>query len=251
MKELKFVKYQIFDTIKAIFIYYLIFILAMTSIIAISSNSSANVHSSGIDFATIIFLFVAGLNSFKSNFKFSMANNVTRKTFTKGLIIAVFPITLVMSVIDLIVNRIINIFMKCPSTFDMIYGSFRKLNLFNNSELWVQTNDFYTLFGTIIWQFAVYSSIFILGILISLLYYRSNKFFKIVVSVAPVLLLIFISNANVVIVDSLNIDIGKLIASAFGWNSLNPYTAVLSFTVIILAYSSLIYLLVRKAIIKE
>ena len=191
-----------------------------------------------------------GLNSFKSNFKFSLANNISRKTFTKGLILAVFPIALVMSVIDLIINRIINIFMKCPTTFDMIYGSFRKSNLLGNSEFWVQTNDFYTLFRTIIWQFAVYSSLFILGILISLLYYRSNKFLKIVVSAVPVLLLLFISSTNAVFIDSLNINIGKFIASAFGWHSLNPYTAVLSFTVLIFAFSSLIYLLVRKAMLK-
>jgi hypothetical protein len=246
MRELKVAKYQIRGTLGPVIVFYAIFISMIALLFGVSFTIGEDTSSSGHESASILFLFIAGLNSFKGNFKLFQANNVSRKTFVRGLIIGVFPIAFGMSLIDLAINRIYNIFEKCPTIFDMMYGSFRQ-----SRANWIQANDIQTLFGTTFWNFALYSIVFILGILISLCYYRSNKTLKVIISVVPAILLGFVINASQIPVGSTNISIGKFLASAFGWQSQNPYIAVLSFAVLGTLFSIAIYLLTRKAVLKD
>lgn len=248
MKELKVAKYQILSSIGAIRIYYLIYLSVIMLISASIVTSDGRATSSGLDFSTMIFLFVMGLNSFKSNFFMSQANNVSRKSFFRGLIVGVFPITFVVSLIDLIINRAQNVFAKCATTYDMIYGNYRNMQSYMN---WTQSNDIKTLFGTLIWQFAIYSAIFIMGILISLCYYRSNKIVKVIISVIPALIIGFSYNINNTFISIFNINIAGIIPAAFGWHSQNPYIAVFSLSVLMLVFSMSIYLLTKRAIIKD
>ncbi|NLD49088.1 MAG: hypothetical protein GX660_18165 [Clostridiaceae bacterium] len=245
MRELKVAKYQIRSTLGPIVVFYAIFVSVIVLLAAIFNIIGDEASSSGLESSTVVFLFVAGLNSFKGNFKLFQANNVSRKTFVKGLIIGVLPITFAMSLLDLIIIRIYNFFGKCPTNFDMIYGDFRY-----SGENWIQSNDLQTLFGTVIWQFAVYSVVFILGILISLCYYRSNNRLKIVISVVPLMLLGLLTNASQVPEGS-SIRIGNFIASAFGWQNQNPYMAVFTLAVLGTLFSIAIYLLSRRAVLKD
>lgn len=249
MKALKVVKFQIVDTLKSILIYYLI-ILTIFMIVGVTVNNKGSVSSSGIETATMIFLFVGGLNSFKNNFYFSQANNLSRITFFKGLILSVFPIAFFMSVIDIIVNRIYNIYVTSPMNFDMIYTSLRDTGLrdrFSSSFVWVQNNDLTTLFQTLIWLFTAYCTFFIVGLFITLVYYQSNKLLKIIISVAPPVLIV----ASFNLMPQFWQKIGVFISNAFGWESRNPYMGVLSFTVISVILIMFIFLLVRKAVVKR
>ncbi|MEE0931913.1 MAG: hypothetical protein U0L64_02585, partial [Clostridium sp.] len=116
MKSLKIAKMNIEGIVKASIIYYCIFVCVIIGLIAVSGGRSS---MSGVEFSTVIFLFVCGLNSFKSNFYFAKSNGISRKTFIKGLLISSIPISLVMSIIDVIINRISNIFIKNPTLYDM------------------------------------------------------------------------------------------------------------------------------------
>ena len=107
MKSLKIARMNIEGIMKATIIYYSIFICIIIALIAISSGI---ITISGVEISTAIFLFVCGLNSFKSNFYFAKSNGISRKTFIKGLLISSVPIALVMSIIDIIINRVNNIF---------------------------------------------------------------------------------------------------------------------------------------------
>lgn len=247
MKALKVAKYQVLSSIGAIRIYYFIYLLVLLFLSASIVTSDGRSSSSGLDFSTMIFIFVVGLNSFKSAFLLTQANNISRKAFFKGLIVGVFPITFAMSIIDLIINRVQNIFAKCATTYDMIYGNFR---IVESSIQWTQSNDFKTLFGTVIWQFAIYSAIFIMGILISLCYYRSNKIVKVIISVVPALLVSFSYNINNTFMGIFNINFADIIPWAFGWQSQNPYIAVFSLAVLMTIFSMSIYLLIKRAVAK-
>jgi hypothetical protein len=248
MRTLKISKYHIYQTMKSVKGFYTIFISVIIFLYIISSYQGGSVSSSGLEISTIIFLFIAGLNSFKSNFKFSQANNVSRKTFFKGLFIGILPITISMSIIDLIVNRTYNIFVKCPTIYDMVYGSYRMATY--NIDNWVQSNGIATLAATFTWQFAFYTMVFWAGILVSLIYYRSNTLMKVIVSIIPVFLLSF-SNTIVNLLNPFIDEIGEFIITAFGLQSQNSYMAVLSFLVIALILAGFVYLLTRKAIVKE
>jgi len=255
VKVLKIAKYQIMDMTPAIIMFYAIFIAVIGGLVALNRASGGNAHSSGLEMATAIFLLISGLNAFKTSFRFSQANQVSRKSFFQGIILAIFPITLAMSVIDLLINRVYNRYVPSPTNFDMIYGTYRDTSLGDLSEIgeavWTQANDFATLFGTVVWQFAVYSLFFMLGLLISLIYYRCNKIMKVVVSFSPFIFICLLSSIRTVLPSRTWDAIGDFIAGAFGWQSRNPYIAIFTFTVLGVAAAAFIYLLLRKAVVKE
>ena len=107
MKILKVAKMNFEGIKKSAIIYYFIFICVIIGLMVVSRGI---ITMSGIEVSTIIFLFVCGLNSFKSNFYFAKSNGISRKIFIEGLLISSIPIALVMSIIDIIINRISNIF---------------------------------------------------------------------------------------------------------------------------------------------
>ncbi|HZJ83191.1 MAG TPA: hypothetical protein VFD57_05205 [Clostridia bacterium] len=253
MKSLTVARYQIEDSRNSIRNYYIIFIsiIAILAFISIRLSDQAKLTSSGLEFATVIFLFVAGLNSFRTSFLFLQSNNVSRRTFFKGAIMGVMPIAFFMSIIDILINRIYNIFVKSPTNFDMFYGTLRDITQGNDLYKWSAANDIGTLFGTFVFQFAVYSMVFILGIFISVLYYRSNKITKVMISVVPAMLLVFSYNIFQLFPISFWNAIGNFIGGASGWNSRNPYIGFLSFFMLSLILSGLSYLLIRRAVVKE
>ena len=121
-KAKKVCKYQIETFIKPTIIYYLIFIAVIVVLSILARSSEGNFMSSGLELSTWIFIFVMALNSFKSPFYFSQANNVSRKSFYLGTLFYSVVVSLVIPVIDIIINRIYNLFVECPMNYDMIYG---------------------------------------------------------------------------------------------------------------------------------
>ena len=61
-----------------------------------------------------------------------------------------------MSIIDIIINRANNIFIRNPTLYDMAYGNLvdGMNNVFNG--MWVQSNSFTTILNTILFQFSFY-----------------------------------------------------------------------------------------------
>ena len=187
-KSLKIAKININDMIKPIIIFYCIVIASLILNLALV-NSNIHLMAKGLELATAIFLFVCGLNSFKENFYFAQGNNISRKSFIKGVIGSIFPIAIVMSIIDIIINRVVNIFTEMPTIYDMICGSYASIDLLNNSTAWVQDNSILVIFNSILVCFLLYCLAYVLGLAISMLYFRCNTIMKILVSVIGVMLL--------------------------------------------------------------
>jgi hypothetical protein len=253
MKHLKISKYYFIESLYAIKIYYAIFIGVLALLVFSSRSSGGNMHSSGLEFSTMIFSFIVGLDSFKSDFYFSQGVSISRKVFFKGLILGILPLTMMMSGIDLVLNRIYNIFVPSPMMFDMLYTAYRDTGMMDYRTLefiWKQSNELPLLINTIIWQFALYTFVCLAGLLITLIYYRSNKLMRVVVSISPVIFLMLMRSLGNYLTDFSGI-IAKFMDNAFGYSSMNPYIAVFTFLVAGGILSALIYLLTRKAEIKE
>lgn len=244
MKELKVAKFHVYETMKSIKGFYTILISFMAFFTLLTITNKGNVSSSGIDVATMIFLFVIGLNSYRSNFKFTQANSVSRKTFFKGILIGSLPIAVAMSIIDLILNRVYNIFVDSPTMYDMIYGMYYSVN-------WVQSTGFTTLVATFVWQFALYTLVFWVGVLVSLIYYRSNTLMKVIVSIMPIVFLSFLGSIFRIVPISFIEGFARFLELAFGLRTLNSYPAALSFLVMASVLAGFAFLLNRRAIVKE
>lgn len=250
MKLKSIVKYNLNSLKNSIGIFYVIFIAVCVLLIAIADSSGSTVISSaGIEMSSAIFLFVVGLNSFKENLYFMKSNNVPRKDFLYGTAISMIPVVLFMSFIDIVINRIYNIFIKSPTNYEMIYTNLKNSNQWS-VVTWVQSNSIETLVNTFIFQAAVYLAFFALGFLITIIYYKCNSYMKAVVSVAPVVL-VMILNAIGGVYPSFIRSIGKFMETIFGWNTKNSYMAVLTSIVLYIILIGLSRLLTRKAVIKQ
>lgn len=247
MKSLKIAKINIEGIMKSAVIYYSIFICIVMVLIAISNGE---VITSGLEFTTIIFLFVCGLNSFKSNFYFAKSNGVSRKTFIKGLLISILPITLIMSVIDIIINRMSNIFIYNPTLYDMSYGRLSGNIGDMYKDVWVQSNSFSIILNTILFQFSFCVLAYVVGIVINMIYYRANKYVKVLVSVIPVALIIF-SGSFSIRNPGLTMKINEFLDYIFGFNPVNVFACIITFLIISVTLGGISFLLIRKAVIKE
>lgn len=155
-----------------------------------------------------------------------------------------------MSIIDIIINRANNIFIRNPTLYDMAYGNLvdGMNNVFNG--MWVQSNSFTTILNTILFQFSFYLVAYIVGIVINMIYYRSNKYVKVIVSVIPVVFIIFSGNFSIRN-PGLTMKINKFLDYIFGFNPVNVFACILTFLILVVVLSGIALLLIRKAVIKE
>ncbi|MGH4123742.1 MAG: hypothetical protein ACREV6_12515 [Clostridium sp.] len=248
MKSYKLAKYNIIISLKAIIIYYCILIAVMTSITLISEFYGGNTSASGIEFSSMIFLLVLGLNFFKENFYFAQANNISREDYFKSVVIAILPTALGMSMIDVIINRVYNVFAPGPTMYDMSYNNFTGIYL--NKEVWIQSNSIGTLFGTVTFLFAFYIVAFAIGLLITLIYSKCNKIMKILVSLSPLVIAAILGN-----ISYNSPEFGKKVAifvdNIFGISTRNSYIAVMTFICLFLIVMFFVYMLVRRAVVKK
>lgn len=249
MKSLKVARMNIEGVMKSAIIYYGAFIFILMVLISLYIFGG-RVTMSGIEVSTVIFLFVCGLNSFKSNFYFAKSNGISRKTFIKGLLISSIPIALVMSIIDIIINRINNIFINNPTFYDMAYGNLVGIigDIYNGA--WTQSNSLSTIFNTILFQFSFCLLAYVVGIVINMIYYRSNKYVKVLVSVIPVAFIMFSGNFSIRN-SGLTIRVKEFFDYIFGFNPVNVFACVTTFLVLTVVLWAIAFLLIRKAVIKE
>ncbi|MBS6184101.1 MAG: hypothetical protein KH626_03470, partial [Clostridium celatum] len=159
-------------------------------------------------------------------------------------------IALVVSILDITINRINNIFIKNPTLYDMTYGSLlgNMANVFNDS--WIQSNSFTTIINTFLFQFSFCLLAYVAGIVINMIYYRSNKYLKVLVSVTPVAFIIL--RGNLLIRNPrLAMKLNEFLDYIFGFDPLNVFACITTFLIITVILSGIAFLLIRKAVIKE
>ncbi|MFA5675582.1 MAG: hypothetical protein WDA65_03585 [Christensenellales bacterium] len=235
-------KYQIYEAKKQIIIFYIAAILFYT-LMAISMggliNSGARVTISGLEAASIIFLFVFGLNSHKSAFHMMMANGVSRKTFFRSFLASAAAVSIGMAVINSLIGVILKQFIDYRTIFE-------------------QLRHGYTAYGAaffgmeLLWQFYCYISAVIVGHFITTLFYRMNKTVKLLVSIgAPVFFLIVLP-----IIDSNLFDgavynaIGRFFSYISGLHSQNAPISICLKSASLALWTGLSYITLRRAPVK-
>ena len=229
-------KYLIKDMSKAMLVFYAVIITLSTimvgSFVAINNNSSGNVSFGGFGFSAVIFLFIAAMNSFKVNFKFMLANNVTRKSFFAAALLGLGGMAAVMSLLDFISDRILKTMIPYVGLFEGLYK--------NNS-----------LAANLLWTFALLLFAACWGWLITILYYWCSKLMKTVISILPVLIVILLGILNERVGGAISTAVVRFLTVSLGFVDYNAYIAVLSFMIGSLILGGLSYLLIRRMPIKD
>lgn len=234
-RAIKVFKYLLSDSIRPAAIFYLVIVLltVIGATFTLTMNNW-NFEFGGMRLATTIFLFVAGLNSFKSGYLFLQANGVTRRTFYAGGLVSIMALAAAMTVIDSILYAVLNIIVPVSQELSPL--------------LYPQSG--YP--ATLVWTLAFNTLATVFGWVLTMVYYRSGKGLKIALSISPAILLIGL----ILVSDATG---GKLLESLS-----NAFCAVMGLTgtrsawvgagsmfVAAALCAGLSFLLIRRAPVKE
>ncbi len=266
MKLKPAIRFYIKDFMKPVIIFYgVLLALFVIQLIIVSLLHETNA-TGGMGPAATIFLFVVGLNAFKSQFRLFLQNGLSRKTLYTGFVCGIVLLSIAMTVIDLAFGWFQGLFLQYESAYMDRFGS-----------LYANKNSFMAIADGLLWTFLSYLSAGMLGFFITSLYYRINKALKLTISVGiPVLFVIIIP-----LIDSLYTNgvitafFLNIAAFAFGYGitvdasnglfagvmrqffdmgsgvPLYPYRAMLFSVITVAVTAPLSFLLVRRATVKE
>lgn len=233
---LKVTKYQLRDLRMALIIFYsIVLVLSFLIISAMNFNNQIDgeIRFGGFGASTVIFIFISGLNLFKSNFKFMLINNVSRKRFYISTIVTLISVSAFMAVIEVIINNSFKVIAPYFSLFEQLYR-----------------NDFF--FADFLWSFALYFFVANLGWIITMLYYKLNKLMKTVISLLPIFIVVLITAINNLTGGVVGKAIINFFGTALGFNdNYNSYTAMLSFLIGAAVLSVFSFILIRKMPIRD
>jgi len=203
----------------------------------------------GCEIASVIFLFILGLNSFKEDFLFLSVNNVPRKVQFKGFLVSSLLVSCIISAIDITYFKLLQQFVPYHPIFEVIYdGWLRRMP----TPLGIITN--------FIWSVLLYIATFLIGYLISNFYYYMNRAAKIAISVGvSVWFIIVFPIIDLKIMDGkLTQFISDTIIFLAGIKFIDPSTAVsnpcipvVSLSVISIVTVGLSYLMMSRATVKK
>ncbi len=232
MKDiLKVTKFQLYDFKKPIISYYMVISILIGFMITINLLNNNMSSSSGFGFTTAVFLFIAGLNCFKSNFKFMQSLNVSRKRFLFGTILSFLIIAFLTALFDIVISLILNQIINYSSAYESI---------FQNTMI----------FREFLWLYTLFLLMLSLGFCITMLYYKCGKIMTVMISLSPILILIIFSIVNdVVYRGSLN-HLGRILGFMLGITP-NAYVAVVIYFVEFILLTGINYLFLRRMVIKS
>ena len=242
-------KYQLNELKRPVIIYYGIIIAICIFIVAAEKVWHAGSSVSGLEGATLIFLFVCGLNAFKVPFHMFMANGISRKSMFIGTIAAFATAAAGMALID----SVIWLGMSTLSPYhSLVEGTY---------AVWYGYLDVHKtvalVIGAFIWQMVAYLTVSVAGLFLTTAFYRMSKPVKLLVAIGvPALLFIIWPIMDAALFDG---ALTRALVDACGWISSlisklvgvgNPYGTVLINSFWILALAGLIWLLMRRATVK-
>lgn len=237
------VKYRIWDSKRPLMIYYgIIYAILALVVITTITVSNASISIGGIEFSSMIFIFIFGLNSFKETFRMFLQNGLSRMTLFKSFALGIIPIVALMAAVDSINSLWVSLAINYDSMFSQFYSP-RYAGAAGNAVQYIEG---------FLWYLFAYAMVAMLGLFITTLYYRMDKIQKLVVSIGTPVLFIFV--LPMVDANFTNGAIYKGIAEffAFAWgytNGFNPYYSMITCAVFFALFGGFAYLLMRKAVV--
>ena len=215
----QFYKYRLASFWRVTALYYVI-VIALWGLTLIFNDSF---HFNGSTFG---FLFIFGLNIFKTDFLFAQANNISRRSFLLASVFAIFTLAFTVGLID----HLLSLLIKSPSRYvGLLYSVYP------------------ASFTRFIAQTVLYFSATLMGLLVSMVYYRVSTLFKVLISFSPLTIIVLFNVINSRVGGGLSQIISLSFSKLFGLSGTlpNPNPALLSlafFSLILLASNSLLML---------
>ncbi len=229
-------KYQFSNFLKNAFVIYLIIIVIIAAFISISGNSK--VSFTGYSLTATIFLFVMGIVNIRSDLRLCLQYGVSRRTSFISELLAVLSASAILAIAG-----------------ELLTGTAQTLWA-DNSNLFVA--DIYQLiyvgaeaatltFGQHVLSALVNTSLLfcacLFGMFFSLMFWRLNKVWTIIVAVSIPLLI----NIVPIILHRMGVNLNPLI----NWIDSAPFNFIMFFLLTAALFGIIDWLLLRKANIRE
>lgn len=265
-------RYEIADFKKYAAIFYLvlfIFYLVIISFSGISWHSYNAVNSSinntaithpgirytigdrrfsGLEFITMIFIFFIGYYALRNTFQTLLHNSISRKTIYISQYYTFFTIVLIMSASCEILITIAKVILTSFATrtyWTTLYENVYKISTDGIGSIPFHLVNF--LYNTSLFLFMI-----ALGYLVSLIYYRISRPWKIAVNSVLIISIVMIWPA---VNTYTNNELGKSISDIFkellGISAQQPVRAMLTFILCFAVLSGCSWLLIQKTTVKD
>ena len=244
-------RYQMADHKKSILIFYVVIVVLSlifgfsTTLIINGNDAAVHGSTSGNEMATVIFLFVVGLCTFKETFLISLQNGVSRKTLFTAKLLTMLSVAVIMAMIDKIffllyaaALSITNSQVTASTFYEALYPS----STAGAGPLMLHAESF---FFEVLLALAAMAA----GYFITIMFYRLSKTGKVIVGAGvPVLFLMAIPWADQYFFNGkITIALVKLIMTAVNTPSHMAVTCLLA----IVVFNALAFTLMRKAVVKQ
>lgn len=210
---------------------------AVTYLLSSAGRGSA-ITVGSIDIIAFIWMLILGLIFFKPSFKFMLSYGISRKRFFKGTMLCLIIISLLGAAAVMLISVASRNYVNINVLYEILYKNLHPL-------------------GFVVWSFTLLLLMGVLGLFINLLYYRSSRQMKYIISLSPLVL-----SASLTIFDILSN--GGMLRSLFHFLVLamgfpggvsestpNPYIGALTMLTLSAVISGFIFLLIRRAPIKD
>ncbi len=244
----KLLQYQLHTTKRSLLIFYSILIVCIlifsgSAAIILNGEVKGSSSFSGIEFATIIFLFVCGLVSFSETFHMFLQNGITRKRMLASLFLYSTILCAITSLIDKLI-LILGSFMETrieglsfTSLFAMVFPDFIQ-----------HQNPVFLLLINFLLGFTLYMSFMFFGLFLSIASYRGSRIVRILIAAGlPVFLFVVTPILDTILDGKLYSFLNKVLQIFSGFKSQNPFIGMASFLIISAFWGTLAYVLGRKA----
>jgi hypothetical protein len=244
------IKYILKNSFRSIIIYYFVIlcVICLAVVSALTPGMNGMVKISGTEMATVIFLFIFGLNSFKDEFQMFIQNGLSRKTLFLGEVLSILAISIGMAIIDLVIFILSKFILVGIKNFEL-------LNLFqmtySKHTAGLSTLNIYA--ESLIFQIGLYLAAALIGYFITIGYYRMNKAAKTAVSISvPVGCFVILPMIDSSFTNgTITRFIGNIIIYALGIQYGKPSHALVTFLLLAIVSSGFCWLMMRRAIVKN
>lgn len=237
-------RYHLQGFVKASTIYYTIVIaFQLLALLIIHLTGSNDSNISGLEISSSIFLFVMGLNAFKSQFTLFLQNGISRKTLFCSALATFLMVSFAFALIDAVYPLLFSSRFGHQSLYAGIYLR-RQISFSLMGILWAALLNLIALCG---------------GFLISTLYYRLNRLSKTLVSITVPLLLFVVIPIVEALIPTFHFysTLFQCISWCLGFESgtlgfqINQIRPLLCFAAFSALLSGLSFLLIRRATLRE
>lgn len=248
-------RYQLSSQAKPIAVYYFIVItvvvLLSISMLTLSytTGETSRGQIAGFEISTIIFIFVAGCNSFREEFYMLTQNGVSRKSLFWGRLLTSLTVALGMAVIGKMIYFICKAIYLNSDRLSFT-SLFEMLKYYEYSK---GISGFKTELISLVFYFALYLFATAIGYLLATVFYRLGKNGRVALSVSlPVGLFVVLPMLDGTIAK------GKIFAlifrtlnKAFGLSVHQPVYGIITCLIAFIILSALSWLCIRRAYVKD